>query len=162
MRQVPARKFPTKFPGWDLSHSSKFGIFVGKLIPKVLKKFLCYSDLCACPALREGEKTLVTRKKSRKIFWDHFSKSLVTIQVFTSETLASNQAQKWRKLVLTSFRSLRELQTSFSFISVAERQRLKLGMLEEKDTNCSRRLWSKITCGDVKSVPKIFGRSQQR
>ena len=30
VRQVPTRKFPTKFPDWDLSHSSKFGIFVGK------------------------------------------------------------------------------------------------------------------------------------
>ena len=28
VRQVPTRKFPTKFPDWDLSHSSKFGIFV--------------------------------------------------------------------------------------------------------------------------------------
>ena len=25
--QVPTREFPTKFPDWDLSHSSKFGIF---------------------------------------------------------------------------------------------------------------------------------------
>ena len=25
------RQDPTKFPGWDLSHSSKFGIFVGIL-----------------------------------------------------------------------------------------------------------------------------------
>ena len=31
VRQVPTREFPTKFPGWDLSHSSKFGIFVGIL-----------------------------------------------------------------------------------------------------------------------------------
>ena len=29
MRQVPTREFPTKFPDWDLSHSSKFGIFLG-------------------------------------------------------------------------------------------------------------------------------------
>ena len=29
VRQVPTGEFPTKFPGWDLSHSSKFGIFVG-------------------------------------------------------------------------------------------------------------------------------------
>ena len=29
--QVPTREFPTKFPDWDLSHSSKFGIFVGIL-----------------------------------------------------------------------------------------------------------------------------------
>ena len=29
VRQVPTREFPTKFPDWDLSHSSKFGIFVG-------------------------------------------------------------------------------------------------------------------------------------
>ena len=31
VRQVPTREFPTKFPGWDLSDSSKFGIFVGIL-----------------------------------------------------------------------------------------------------------------------------------
>ena len=29
VRQIPIREFPTKFPNWDLSHSSKFGIFVG-------------------------------------------------------------------------------------------------------------------------------------
>ena len=27
VRQVPTREFPTKFPDWDLSHSSKFGFF---------------------------------------------------------------------------------------------------------------------------------------
>ena len=31
VRQVPTTEFPTKFPDWDLSHSSKFGIFVGIL-----------------------------------------------------------------------------------------------------------------------------------
>ena len=31
VRQVPTREFPTKFPDWDLSHPSKFGIFVGIL-----------------------------------------------------------------------------------------------------------------------------------
>ena len=31
VRLVPTREFPTKFPDWDLSHSSKFGIFVGIL-----------------------------------------------------------------------------------------------------------------------------------
>ena len=31
VRQVPTREFPTKFPDWDLSDSSKFGIFVGIL-----------------------------------------------------------------------------------------------------------------------------------
>ena len=31
VRPVPTREFPTKFPDWDLSHSSKFGIFVGIL-----------------------------------------------------------------------------------------------------------------------------------
>ena len=31
VRQVPTREFPTMFPDWDLSHSSKFGIFVGIL-----------------------------------------------------------------------------------------------------------------------------------
>ena len=31
VRQVPSREFPTKFPGWDLSHCSKLGIFEGIL-----------------------------------------------------------------------------------------------------------------------------------
>ena len=31
VRQVPTREFPTKFPDLDLSHSSKFGIFMGIL-----------------------------------------------------------------------------------------------------------------------------------
>ena len=31
VKQVPTREFPTKFPDRDLSHSSKFGIFVGIL-----------------------------------------------------------------------------------------------------------------------------------
>ena len=31
VRQVPTREFPTKFPDWDLSHSSKLGIFMGIL-----------------------------------------------------------------------------------------------------------------------------------
>ena len=40
MRQVPTRKFPTKFPGWDLSHSSKFEILVGILqIPQNIQKW---------------------------------------------------------------------------------------------------------------------------
>ena len=29
VRRVPTGEFATKFPDWDLSHSSKFGIFVG-------------------------------------------------------------------------------------------------------------------------------------
>ena len=29
VRQIPIREFPTKFPKWHLSHSSKFGIFWG-------------------------------------------------------------------------------------------------------------------------------------
>ena len=31
VRRVPTRELPTKFPGWDLSHYSKVGIFVGIL-----------------------------------------------------------------------------------------------------------------------------------
>ena len=39
VRQVQTREFPTKFPGRDLSHSSKLGIFVGILYkyPKISK-----------------------------------------------------------------------------------------------------------------------------
>ena len=50
VRQVPTREFPTKFPDWDSSHSSKFGIFVGILyIPKNIQKwesviFSCVMD----------------------------------------------------------------------------------------------------------------------
>ena len=31
VRQVPIRELGWKFPGWDLSHFAKFGIFVGIL-----------------------------------------------------------------------------------------------------------------------------------
>jgi len=31
VRQEPTREFTNKFPDWDFSHSSKFGIFVGLL-----------------------------------------------------------------------------------------------------------------------------------
>ena len=31
VRQVPIRKLGWEFPGWDLSHSAKFGIFMGIL-----------------------------------------------------------------------------------------------------------------------------------
>lgn len=34
---------------------------------------------------------------SKKIFWDHFSKSLVTIQVFTSETWAPTRLKNGGK-----------------------------------------------------------------
>ena len=40
VRQVPTREFPTKFPDWDLAHSSKFGIFVGiPYIPQNIQKW---------------------------------------------------------------------------------------------------------------------------
>ena len=41
-----------------------------------------------------------TTARSRKIFWDHFSKSLVTIQVFTSETWAPTRLKNGGKLSL--------------------------------------------------------------
>ena len=38
VRQVPTKEFPTKFPDWDLSHSSKFGIlWVFFKYPKISK-----------------------------------------------------------------------------------------------------------------------------
>ena len=43
VRQVPIWEFPTKFPDWDVSHSSKFGIFVGSLNTlKYPKMGICY------------------------------------------------------------------------------------------------------------------------
>ena len=54
VRQVPTREFPTKFPDWDLSHSSKFGIFVGIIslnIPKYPKMGICYFS--SAPAARK-------------------------------------------------------------------------------------------------------------
>ena len=48
VRQVPTREFPTKFPDWDLSHSSKFGIFVGILyIPYNIQKWESVIFSCA-------------------------------------------------------------------------------------------------------------------
>ena len=47
VRQVQTREFPTKLPGWDLSHSSKFGIFEGSLNTlKYPKMGICYFFLC--------------------------------------------------------------------------------------------------------------------
>ena len=76
----------------------------------------------------------------QKDFLGPLFKKLGNHSSFYEWNLGSNRAEKWPKLILTSFRSLRELRASFPFISVAERQRLKFGMLEEKDANCSRRL----------------------
>ena len=45
VRRVPTREFPTKFPDWDLFHSSKFGIFVGNTL-KYPKMVICYFFLC--------------------------------------------------------------------------------------------------------------------
>ena len=48
VRQVPTREFPTKFPDWNLSHSSKFGVFVGILqIPKNIQKWESVIFSCA-------------------------------------------------------------------------------------------------------------------
>ena len=48
VRQVPTREFPTKFPDWDLSHSSKLGIFCGDSLNtlKYPKMGICYFFLC--------------------------------------------------------------------------------------------------------------------
>ena len=88
----------------------------------------------------EAVDEVVYHVRTQKDFLGPLFKKLGNHSSFYEWNLGSNRLQKWRKLVLTSFRSLRELRASFPFISVAERQRLKLGMLEEKDTNCSRRL----------------------
>ena len=40
VRQVPIRELGWEFPGWDLSHFAKFGIFMGILqIPKNIQKW---------------------------------------------------------------------------------------------------------------------------
>ena len=40
VRQVPTRELGWEFPGWDLSHFAKFGIFMGILyIPKNIQKW---------------------------------------------------------------------------------------------------------------------------
>ena len=48
---------------------------------------------------------------------DYFFKKLGNHSSFYEWNLHSNRAQKWRKLVLTSIRSLRSLRASFPFIS---------------------------------------------
>ena len=50
VRQVPTREFPTKFPDWDLSYSSKFGIFVVFFkYPKISKNGnLLFFPVCYC------------------------------------------------------------------------------------------------------------------
>ena len=40
VRQVPIRELGWEFPGWDLSHFAKFGIFMGiREIPKNIQKW---------------------------------------------------------------------------------------------------------------------------
>ena len=66
VRQVPTREFPTKFPDWDLSHSSKFGIFVGilQLYPKIFKNGnplffpVLVSSSTGCPILSTKSSSL--------------------------------------------------------------------------------------------------------
>ena len=57
VRQVPTREFPTKFPDWDLSHSSKFGIFVGILtISKNIQKWESVIFSCVAPISLSNKK----------------------------------------------------------------------------------------------------------
>jgi len=43
VRQVPIRELGWEFPGWDLSHFARFGIFMGILeIPKISKMGILY------------------------------------------------------------------------------------------------------------------------
>lgn len=67
-----------------------------------------------------------------------------------------NQGFRFVSLFLASF------PFSESTLSVTERLRLTLGLLEEKDPNCSRRIWREKMGGDLKSVPKICRKSQQQ
>ena len=50
VRQVPTRELPTKFPGWDLSHSSNLGfLWVFFKYLKYPKMGICYFFLCSFP-----------------------------------------------------------------------------------------------------------------
>ena len=80
---------------------------------------------------------------AQKDFLGPLFKKLGNHSSFYEWNLGYNRAQKWRKLHCSShFLLLRSRASSeLSFHFSGERQRLKLGMLEEKDTNyCSRRL----------------------
>ena len=63
VRQIPIREFPTKVPNWDLSHSSKFGIFVGILYQSISKMGIRYFFLW--PSVRGARTT--TKKKRQKL-----------------------------------------------------------------------------------------------
>ena len=49
VRQVPIWELGWEFPGWDVSHFAKFGIFIGILqIPKNIQKWESVIFSCVC------------------------------------------------------------------------------------------------------------------
>ena len=63
VRQVQTREFPTKFPGWDLSHSSKFGNFCGYSFNtlKYPKMGIGYFFLCVISRIIKVEVSVISR-----------------------------------------------------------------------------------------------------
>ena len=57
VRQVPIRELGCEFPGWDLSHSAKFGIFMhrrtGNFWPGGAVNHLPKKNLTSCPNFYE-------------------------------------------------------------------------------------------------------------
>ena len=109
---VTTETYPTIFRCYLFQMSSIFNhTIVHTQANKIPVKSVQKADILDCCesnelwvvnfAARELRTIFFRRKIFWDQFWDHFSKSLVTIQVFTSETWAPTRAQKWRKIKLS-------------------------------------------------------------
>ena len=84
VRQVPTRELGWEFPGWDLSHFAKFGIFVGIISLNTLKYpilGICYFFLCEW----------FNTKQSLAYNWK-LSKALVSCVIHEGDEISQNMA----------------------------------------------------------------------
>ena len=90
VRQVPTREFPTKFPDWDLSHSFKFGIFVGLNTLKYPKMGIRYYYI-------------ITTRNPLLLHQNRAQGSFFPLQSYSKKTLRKNvpkTARKYKRSVL--------------------------------------------------------------
>ena len=70
MRQVPIREPGWEFPGWDLSHFAKSGIFMDITL-KYPKMGICYFFLCGWVPSPNEDVTQKTEKTLDNIYQPH-------------------------------------------------------------------------------------------
>ena len=106
MRQVPIRELGWEFPGWDLSHFAKFGIFVGILFkyPKISKNGNPLFFLVQVESIKSKIKTVTYMQLHvRPLHQTNSDKIIVIIMValYSKKTyqLASSWPRKWMSII---------------------------------------------------------------